>query len=727
MKKLILVLVILLGLSVPSKAGSFVATGLNDPGETWSYFTTTGMTVSLENFGTFVQVEIQSRSHMSCSSWRCPTNQPFQVKIPFELPKEAVLTSAGLFDGTKWIDAKAVDVFKAEEIYEQTPKSDLRLLLRRVIQRNYYGKSLSRYELLLSPVTLKKDFVFRVKYVIHTTPGIWQMRTGSQLGDFFESCPTYHCDLPVSFYFVDLDFPSNQPEFIYGVRNKIIYPFTKAGTKWKTSVPAKYINFYSGVGIHWFRPLSKGPELRLFEDESGKFYSLMLTPPLQSAERKARHILIIYDLAENIPGSFSRTQLVNEFKVMATSGLEDSDSINVLLTDFVPKTLREHFVPATNQTVNQLFAEINQAPQPHLSTLPQLLRAAKDYFNREAVPGEIWLISSATKHSKPLSVANEIINLSFRELKQAVSFRIFDCSQTDWQYAMWINNSYYYGNDYLYENLARLSHGTVVKARNLAAWQLRDALANAFFPAVDAVEVDALPQSGFHESRFLLNSGRSHFPIAWPYMELGRYQGDLPFEIDYYGKVDNKIYKHTLTISDTMNTHHRNLLSVMWHAYHVEDMLKEPQSYATIEEIGRVATKYHFLSPYNGFVIPGPSGLVGFKRLVEADATETEQIATENQPTHFELVSFPNPFNLNTMIQLTFPTFKKATQARIHIYNLLGKQVRTFQFDVPAGSGVLQFRWNGQSDEQAVLPSGIYLIVGKIGTFQKRIKVTLLK
>ena len=727
MKKSILLLLFILGISAPARAGNFLATGLTNPGERWGYFITTGLSVHINNYGDFVEIEIQSRNHMACWSWGCPSTQPFQVKIPFELPGTAVLTSAGIFDGNQWRDAKSVDVLKAEDIYNQTPKSDMRLLLRRMIRRDRNGKPYSRYELLISPVIRFTDFVFRVKYVIRVTPGIWQMRMKLRLRDFFESCPTDECVIPISFYFLDHDFQMNQPKFFTGIRPGKRYNFTKTGAMWDVSVPRKDLNYYGDIGISWLRLLSKGPELRLFENEDGKFYSLTLVPPLQTNERKARHVLIVYDLADNIPYGFSRSELINEFKTMAISGLDDKDSINVLLTDFIPKTLREHFVPAADQMVDQLFSEINQAPQPHLSALPQLLRAAKDYFNRENVPGEVWLISSATKHSKPVSVANEIIDLSLRLFKQPVSFRIFDCSQLDWQYAIWINGSIYFGNDYLYENLARLSKGAVVKARNLSAWQLRDALANVFFPAVDAVEVDALPQGGFHESRFLLNSGRSHFPIAWPYIELGRYKGDLPFSVDYFGKVDGHLYKHTVTITDTFNTHHRDLLAVMWQAYHVEDMLKEPQSYAAIEEIGRVATQYHFLSPYNGFVIPGPSGLVGFKRLVEADTSEAEQLTTETQPVYFEIAAFPNPFNLSTRVQMKFHALQKTEIARIKIYDLLGKQVRAYRFDVPEGTSSLQFRWDGRSSDHAFLPSGIYLIVGKMGTFQKRIRVTLLK
>ena len=727
MKKLTLFALFFLSLSFPLWAGNFYATGLNNPSEHWATFKTLGMTVSIENSGGFVEVEIHSRSQMVCEHYwnttRCPSSQKFQVKIPFNLPAGAVLISAGVFSGGQWIDAKSVDVLRAEEIYQQTPQSDLRLLLRRVIKREYDGHAKTSYELRLSPIDKFSEFLFRIKYVIKTTPSLWNFRAAVRLEDFTGPRYNLDCRYIISAYFRDDDFPLAMPDFLYGGPSGAQWEKTN-DNRWHLSVSDAVWNAY-GAGITWPRFFKKGEELRLFENEDGKFYHLIMPSPVEPEERKPRHVLIVYDLAQQ--DSDNPSYWLNAFKVVADSGLTARDSINVLLTDFVPKILREHFVPASNQEINQLFSEINQAPQPQLSTLPQLLRAAKDFFNKEKTPGEVWLISNATKHSKPISVANEILDLSLRKFKFPVVFRIFDCSKYDWSSGIWINGSVYYGNDYLYENLARLSKGTVVKARKYARWELRDALANVFFPDVDAVEVDALPQGGFHESRFLLNGGRTHFPIAWPYMELGRYQGDLPFTVDYFGKVDGRLYKHTVSISDTFNTPHRDLLATMWNAYHVEDLLREPQSDATIREIGRVATKYHFLSPYNGFVIPGPSGLVAFKRLMEVDTSQAEETTVESQPKQFELKAFPNPFNLSTMVQLTFPVFQKAEKVQVGMYNLLGERVRSFQFDLHAGANAIQFRWNGESDEQRVLPSGIYLIVGKIGKFQKRIKVTLLK
>ncbi len=728
MKKSILLLWLVFGIFGSAWAGDFLATGLTNPGEKWRTFATTGMSVTINSYGEFIEIEIQSRNRMVRNQWgSVPSSQPFEVRIPFALPQTAVLTSAGIFDGNQWRDARSVGVLKAEDIYRRTPKSDMRLLLRKVIRHYWDGGQYARYELLISPVFRYTDFVFRVKYVMPVTPGLWEMRMQFGLDSFLEDCPTSHCTHPVSFYFLDHDFPENQPKFFLGVHYPGQYKFAKKGGMWTVSVPRGEIRQYSNIGVRWFRSLSKGPELRLFENADGKYYTLMLAPPLQTNEQKARHVLIVYDLGDHVSVGFSRSQLIAAFKVMASSGLFDQDSVNVLLTDFIPKTLREHFVQATDQMVNQLFKEIQQAPEPHLSTLPQLLRAAKDYFNRENVPGEIWLITNATKHSKPVSVANEIIDLSLRQLKLPVQFKIFDCSDWSWTHSIWINGHAYYGNDYLYENLARLSKGAVVKLRNLAVWQLLDALGNVFFPAVDAVEVDALPRGGFHESRFLFNNGRSHFPIAWPYMELGRYEGNLPFSVDYFGKVDGHLYKHTVAITDTFNTPRPDLLAIMWHAYHVENLLKEPQSNVTISEIGRIATKYHFLSPYNGFVIPGPSGLVAFKRLVESDTLQPEEPETTSLPGRFSLAAFPNPFNLNTTVHLSFSALQKATVARVKIYDLLGKQVRSYRFDLPQAASTVQFRWDGRSNDGEILPSGVYLIVGVIGHLRKRIKLTLLK
>ncbi|HDL19132.1 MAG TPA: T9SS type A sorting domain-containing protein [Bacteroidetes bacterium] len=724
MKKTIFMFLFLFTSVLSAYSANFYAIGLNNTNEHWSYFSSKAVSVKIDNYGGFTKVEIQGRYRMICTRWSCPSSQPFQFVARFSLVAGAVVTSAAVYQNNEWIEAKPVDVLTAEDIYNATGKSDTRLMMRRRVKRTYWGSEQTDYEFRLSPIDKNHDFIFKIVYLVKNKPSLWRLRTALNLREFLAGDIHY---LPVSFTFSDIDRPESTPTFIYGISQNTPFIQQEDGV-WKATVTGRFIR-YSGPGIAWWRPFFDLSELRVFRNEDGKFYHLMLPPPLTTnpGQRKPKNVLILYDLADAIPSQFMRSFLINEFKVMAVSGLSDLDSINVLLTDFIPMTLRNHFIPATNENVDILFKEVKQAPQPHLSTLPQLLRAAKDFFNRENRAGEIWIISSATKHSQPISVANEIIDLSLRRIKKPVVIKVFDCSRTDYYNRVYINGKTYYGNQYLYQNLARLSKGAVLQAQSKATWNLRDGLVNVFFPSVEAVEVDALPAGGYHESVFLLNDGRTHFPISWPFMELGRYEGDMPFALDYFGKVDGKFYHSQVTNSTPVETPGRDILAMMWYAYHVENQLKQPQSYNLIEEIGRTAVKYHFLSPYNGFIIPGASGSMGFQRLVKNDTEQQDEEIPRTLPGEFALTVYPNPFNPSTTVRVEFANESNQKKAEIKIFNSLGRLIKSMKLPLNPGTSVLRFQWNGDGDDRSIVPSGIYLISVRIGQLRKMVKVTLLK
>ncbi len=110
-------------------------------------------------------------------------------------------------------------------------------------------------------------------------------------------------------------------------------------------------------------------------------------------------------------------------------------------------------------------------------------------------------------------------------------------------------------------------------------------------------------------------------------------------------------------------------------------------------------------------VEPTSSGEVCF----ETDQLGTYQIylsketATNNItpiPKVFALQqNYPNPFNISTTIRYQVP---KTCDVKIVIYNLLGAPVRTLIHETKS-VGFYQVEWNGLSDQNRILPSGVYI------------------
>jgi len=84
---------------------------------------------------------------------------------------------------------------------------------------------------------------------------------------------------------------------------------------------------------------------------------------------------------------------------------------------------------------------------------------------------------------------------------------------------------------------------------------------------------------------------------------------------------------------------------------------------------------------------------------------------------------YPNPFNSTCRIRFELP---KAESVRLEIYNVRGERVRQIlKEEKPAGR--YSYVWNGRSDKNRQLPSGVYFVVLRASRFQKAQKLFLIK
>ncbi|MBN2001009.1 right-handed parallel beta-helix repeat-containing protein [candidate division KSB1 bacterium] len=94
------------------------------------------------------------------------------------------------------------------------------------------------------------------------------------------------------------------------------------------------------------------------------------------------------------------------------------------------------------------------------------------------------------------------------------------------------------------------------------------------------------------------------------------------------------------------------------------------------------------------------------------------------RPEGFNLYpAFPNPFNPSTTIQYELP---RTVQVEVSIYNLHGQLIKVLQNIIqPAGFYTLQ--WDGRDQQGRNVASGIYLCRILAGSFQKSVKLMLMR
>lgn len=699
------------------------AVGLENPGEQWSYFDMNSAEFKTESFFGFTTNSITVDYKMIRDSWgRRPTDQPFQIIFLLNPSEQAIFTDAAVRINNEWINAGAEDVFAAEDIYDESVKDIPSFLLREKIRREWDGSETRYLEIRLGPVYFPRSFAFSITFQNQNELDLDAFLTAIPVDQF---CFYRETSIPIKVLFKDAEFPDNPPVPVYTYSGQSLSFKKNAEDWWEATLLSRNV-WYENLLIRWSRPFTQNPELRVFENHGDSFFHLLMLPPLAPVDRKEKKILVIYDLG--VKTSFDRETLYSSLQSVAERGLAETDSINVLLMEnLAPVTLYSNFVSANKTNIKSAFNGMKDAVIPEISGLPQLLRAAKDYFNSRNTNGELWIFTDAAEHCKAVSSANDILDISLFKLKVNVQFNIFNCS-TYSSDNLYLNGRYYSGNDYLYENLARLSGGGIVNAKKYQWYTLPRALAEVFMPAIDIVESSPNPSGGFYFNRYDLNNGRTHYPIAVPKIELGRYIGDLPFEIEFYGKVDDRLfYKNKTQISAQSGPYDHNL-EILWHGHYILDLLKQPQSNSTITQIGDLSKQQKILSPYCSFVVPSANGYCGFVRLTQVSlAVEAEPQDGTLSSEFVNMTAFPNPFNSQTTLKIELSPQPGIHQALFEIVDMLGRTVTQIEVPVSPEDRNITFIWDGKNQDGLPVGTGIYFVRCTFGQIYHIVKLTLVK
>jgi hypothetical protein len=97
-------------------------------------------------------------------------------------------------------------------------------------------------------------------------------------------------------------------------------------------------------------------------------------------------------------------------------------------------------------------------------------------------------------------------------------------------------------------------------------------------------------------------------------------------------------------------------------------------------------------------------------------------------PDAFDLYpAFPNPFNPATTIRIDIPAGDgELTEVELAIFNCVGQKVKTIHSGL-LGSGSYDFRWNGLTEHDNKVATGVYFVILQTETFKKIQKLTLVK
>jgi hypothetical protein len=691
-------------------------------GNHWSVFELKKFNCQVDVKGLFYETTIEFEIGLTSGYNNSPVPGVYEINWTFSLVPDAVITDcqmqpAGATPGS-YIAAEILDLTTAQMQYRNSPKAKPRLLLRERWQRQWDSNLYKTYEMVFYPVDLEKTPVIKISFLTPCRAALNMRQVLLPLNEFIVH-KHQTSDLIKLF---DPDHPDFKPLNIYGIYGTTDWRLVNGS--WQIPI------YWYGISQSVIGIAAESPDrayLRTFTNLEGQFYQISVPTPLPPENRKPKNILIAVDLTNEGYNSFDFKNAIDLFQKTIELSCSPYDSVNLIYSGFIPQIYNSTFTPFSSPVLQKMMTQLRAELIPKLNTLPRLLREAVKLLNQQKKAGEIWLITNARAHADPLQTAMEIIQQSLNIAQYPLVFKIISNDAQTWP-AKYINNQYYSGNDYLYENLARLSKGNFIKLRDAQSFDGLEAMLDCVAPAINTVEIDPEPFGGLCFSRIPLNQGRINFPITRPYYEIGLFDGSDPFTTHYFGMTDGAVYGQDVPISRIQDDAGWPEVAKFWYTRYVQERLLEPQSYETIKYIENISVAQRILTIYSGFVIPGPGEKCGFERLAEVTAVqEPEDLIAEppEKSKKLTLNAFPNPFNSSTTFTWQYPDSPIDKKLVIKIFNYRGQEVRRFDFDNIGGP--VEIFWDGLDKQNQPVASGIYLVVMQAGTRMTNIKITLLK
>lgn len=736
MKKRFLILFITL-FFISNCPADFEAEDLGNHNRHWYILNFNKFQTEIKVQGLFYETSITMRVQLGKKYyWRTNCEEPpegsWEFTWNFILPDESVITACKILDdeSNKYVTAQMIDLSTAESIYDTT-LSVPHLLLLEYRNRNSLGGLDHFYQLKISPVGSFEEKEITITYL---TPCrmFWDVRRIGVHSYQFYSSRYAHCnnDAPAEFKVIDYDHPDKAPRAI----NNMPYLWTKNGDYWYAQTsPFSDISSSNSI-LRVERETANGKFLQTFADDSHRFYQLSVLPQIQYNDRPGRHIVVAFDVTKDWydNSAANRENLIDLFKYPLSLATTNKDSLAFVTSSFSVKWLDKQFLQRDIATIEQRLQSVKEII-PQLNTLPFMLKQAVQFLNDRNLPGEIWFISTSEDHGYPAEAVMDIVRQTYFAAKKPIIFRIIDANFS-WSPRYRIKNKRYSGNEYLYENLSRLSKGSMLTLQKYNLYDQVDAIIDCLAPTVSSVEIDPMPQGGLAYSRIPLNFGRQNFNVTSRYYEIGLFDGAAPFQVNYFGNFLDGLYSKSFSVEENENPipgEFKERVKTFWYAqYIINQLLAQPQSYETIKYIEQLSVENRVLTPYSGFVIPGADGYVGFKKLTAEDSVLIQEDGTQESevaaPLQFELAAYPNPFNPKTRISIKVPENAVGSPLDIHIVNTMGQTIRSFAHKQTDGYKI-DIVWNGNDDAGLQAASGIYFVVIKSGAVVESLKITLLR
>ena len=631
-----------------------------------------------------------------------------EVTLNFDLPENAMITDSWLWFGDDTIKAVILDRWTASSIYES-------IVNRRRDPSILFKQLANQYELRIFPMAASETRKVKITYLV---PVSWNKTNVT-------------ASLPLPILKTSLTLPSKltvttweneqwKNAVITGDESLVFTNKTDENYGECKTVEIPSAKFSSNLKIGFDTPLSNGYYFSKFQTGDEGFYQLALSPAsfINSTGAKKVAVLVDYDEGNT---NMKSLEILNILKEEMQNNLNPVDSFNLIFSNLNILRHGENWAKATHQNIESAFQILNNQLSSY-SNLAALLANGINFVNENGGDAKILLVSNSNQYSD-YKVSNKLIDDLLALMKTKIPIHIADYQALNYWY-YYSDQNQYFGNGYFYSNLAKLSTGSYQNLQNGKTESDIFGLAFKYLHgSINSFDLHTTLENGFCYSRYNLNKDENVAYLNEMILQVGKFKGTFPFEINFSGEYNKEIFSEKIEIADTQ-AENDSIVQKIWAGTFIKNMEKNYSTNDIVGEIIQESIDNRILSLYTSFLCLEDTSKWCLTCLPDQFKFENDNVLTKANDFGElkDTVSvYPNPFRDNISIEIQLA--ESSDLQDLSVYDLKGSLIYKFDKNLLNAGSKKTITWNGQSQNGENLKSGIYLLVFRTANTSKTIKL----
>ena len=685
--------------------------------------------------GAFLEMTIELTVSYDFNSWYFKNYDELEFMWEFTLPDQASVTGFWLWQEDSLLQATLMDKWTAELLFSEvsSPVRNPALLTRSFADR----EGQVYYNVRLYPVTRAVKRTFKLEYLLPARPTNETLRVWLPITQLTSRLSPGARELKIHF-------KSSEPPELLGA-DAGSGSFNPAAGCWDYTIRLDYDMF---VELIYPTPIEGKHFFSTFEKNGEAYYQLAVYPPEQEVQRTPRNFLILVDFNRFNTKGLDGELVLMLLKETMQQALTEHDSVNILVAFDELVWGAAEFRACTEENLDTLFQKVLQRSFPSYSNFQALISSAAAFLQSKKGPVDLLLFSNTDEIALPYQLIDsgreELAAQIVAMMPAGTRIHVVDLeNQSSLLYSSQ-ESQYLAQLQTFYAFMCNKTGGNLFFLRYHALKNILSALFYEHITHYQEIEVQTRFASGYAWGKHLLALHQGYYPLHFPVMQIGRFQGALPLEITVLGKtrLDKFSDQFTITASEVIPGDEK--LALAWHGNHIHELLQNRQTNATIMEIMDTSLNHGIVTPYTSFIVLRPDQEHGYDPLQIAQNKESgssgrgeydnevpsstgvlDHTGAEDA-TFCEVRAYPNPFNISVTLDLLLPELIASEDLTLTIYNMLGQKIREFRMEKQGGRSML-LRWDGRDEHGQPAGSGVYLAVLRGSGIYRSTKLVLMK